>query len=100
MAEMFRAVLWGDLEKVRSLMEQGSDIEISDDLDMTPLHVAAIDDHLEVVQFLVEQGANREITDDGHTTALQYAIAGGHLERRAVLAATRRERAGKNCSLC
>jgi ankyrin repeat protein len=49
----------GDLDKVKNLLEQGSDVNAFDeDLYFTPLHFAAKGGHIEVVKYLLSVGAD------------------------------------------
>ncbi len=81
MAQIFVAAQEGDLEKVRSLMEQGIDMEANPfDYGRFPLHVACENGHLEVVMYLVEKNANKDVTDFLDKTPLHHAAAYGRLE--------------------
>lgn len=55
---LHRAVVAGDLEKVRSLLEQGADANGQDELGLTPLHVAASLENPAMVRLLLEGGAD------------------------------------------
>ena len=63
----------GDAEAVRSLLEQGADVEARDDTGMTPLIAAAYGNHLEVARLLVEAGADVNAKDD--TVQSPYLIS-------------------------
>ena len=61
---MIKAAQDGDTEKIGSSLEKGADLNVRDDLNRTPLMIAATFGHSEVVQFLVDKGANH--SDQGH----------------------------------
>ena len=49
----------GDLNRVKELVESGSDVNAFDeDLSLTPLHYAAKSGHVEVVRYLLSVGSN------------------------------------------
>ena len=66
-AAWFDAVKQGDLELVKSMVENGQDIEAKDtgSLDQTALGWAAFIGYEDIVDFLVEQGADLWATDKG-----------------------------------
>ena len=76
----------GDLNCVRSLVENGADMEEGDWRGGTPLFLASRKGHLHVVKYLVEQGASLDtpgkncILPDEHPTALLVAASAGHLD--------------------
>ncbi len=84
MTQLYDASEEGDLEKVRSLVEQGMDKEATDETKRTPLYISAARGHLKVVQYLVEQGANMEAIDYGGYTPLERAMKEGHFYDRRV----------------
>ena len=55
--ELQIAAQQGDLELVKSLIEQGFEINAFDELGMTALHYAAKNEHYEVAAYLIEHGA-------------------------------------------
>jgi ankyrin repeat protein len=48
----------GDVNEVRRLLAEGRDINAFDDLGMTPLHYAVMEERFEVARFLIDQGAD------------------------------------------
>ncbi len=55
----------GDLNAVRSLVEEGRDINAKDaDLGLTPLHYAAAGEHVDIVRFLLSAGADVNAIDE------------------------------------
>ena len=61
---MIKAAQDGDTEKIGISLEKGADLNVRDDLNRTPLMIAATFGHSEVVQFLVDKGANH--SDQSH----------------------------------
>jgi len=55
---VFTAACKGELDKVKTLMAGGLDVNAKDELDLTLLHWAAIADSPEVADFLIAQGAD------------------------------------------
>lgn len=49
---------YGDVNKVKLLLEQGFDVDIPNDRDETPLYLACKNEHTQIVKLLLEHGAN------------------------------------------
>ena len=62
------------------VVEQGADIEKSENHGRSPICVASAFDCLEVARYLLEQGANRDKTGNEGETPLHYAANSGCLE--------------------
>ena len=77
--ELFKAVKNNDIEKVKKLVEYGTDINDKNYKDETALFIALEKGYLEIVKHLVEHGAdvNAECYDE---TALMIASEKGYLE--------------------
>jgi hypothetical protein len=71
----------GNLERVKQLVEDGANIDESNDAGMTALSLASKNGEFEVVVYLVEHGANvaHAIFDQFRMTALHFASGGGDL---------------------
>ena len=67
----------GDIEAVKSYLENGGNVNLQDEPGNTPLHRATNADrkgsHLEMVKLLIERGANVNAIDDTHHTPLHLA---------------------------
>ena len=67
----------GDLEAVRSLVEEEADVEAVAADGCRPLHVAAHHEHVEVVRTLLEAGADVEVQAADGARPLFIAAANG-----------------------
>ncbi|MFC1636429.1 ankyrin repeat domain-containing protein, partial [Planctomycetota bacterium] len=71
----------GDLDLVRSLIEEGAMIDGTEETYfVTALHRAATNGHKDAVELLLEKGADTEAKDSFSRTALYYASENGHIE--------------------
>ncbi len=78
--ELFEAVRQGSLEKVRSLLGQGMDVNARSRYGATALSFACDKGHLEVVRFLLDQGAEINVSDSFYGfTPLSWSLQNGHL---------------------
>lgn len=68
----------GDLDAVRSLLDQGADVEAEGRWERTPLMEACDQGYVEVVKLLLARGANTEKLDDRKGTAIILAGLHGH----------------------
>lgn len=68
------AAYGGDLNAVRLLVEAGAAVNDADDkFKVTPLIVAAEENHIDIVQFLLDHGADINLQERHHYTALTRA---------------------------
>lgn len=70
----------GDLEKVRSLLEEGADINAKDQHGQTALMNAAHAGQVELVRLLIENGADLNVTAKYNLSALMLALITHHVE--------------------
>ena len=68
----------GDLEKVKNLIDKGTDVNAQDKDWATPLHRAAENGHREVAELLIAAGANVNAKTRTAWTPLHYALSEGH----------------------
>ena len=74
------ALLSGQVDCARTLLDYGADINAVDRCDYTSLHYASYYDNLHVIRFLLEHGANLNAQTVNHETALHLALRRGHFE--------------------
>lgn len=70
----------GELLALRTILQIGSDINVTDEHGRTPLSYAAEEGHLEVISTLLKAGAAAGARDSGGRTPLIYAAAEGNEE--------------------
>jgi len=75
----------GDLDKVRSFLKEGTDVNAVDSYGATPLHYAARRGSKEVVEFLIVKGADVDVKDKRNLAPLHVAAAHGHTDVVALL---------------
>jgi len=74
------AARYGDVERLRALLDTGSDVNARDRYHQTGLMLAAQGGHAEVVRVLIERGADLNVAAKFSLTALMLAVIGGHTE--------------------
>lgn len=72
---LLQACLKGKLKKVKSLVEEGCNINVRNYRNRTPLHYACTYNYPEIVQYLIEQGADVNAIDDDGDTPLHIAFS-------------------------
>ena len=68
----------GELEEVNKSLENGSDVNTTDEEGYSALQAAAENGYLDVVEYLVAQGV--DVSYKGEYTALELAEMAGHIE--------------------
>lgn len=77
---IWQAALDGNVNRVRKLLDKGTDPNAKDGSGYTALHYASRSGHEEVCQLLLEQGADVNAqTRSGKVTSLHRAAYSGHL---------------------
>jgi ankyrin repeat protein len=86
--DIFEATKYGELERVKSLVQSDPKLvtSTSPENGMWPLAFAAANDRIQIAEFLLNQGANIEQTGE-YGTALHDAADAGHLEMVKLLLA-------------
>ncbi len=74
---LLEALRKGDLELVRELLGQGSDVNARDDLGRTVLMYAAEGGNLDVVKFLIDEGGDVNARGKYDQTVLMYVPGKG-----------------------
>jgi ankyrin repeat protein len=75
----------GNLEVVKQLIAEGSQVEEKSENNTTPLMFAAEKGHVDVVSFLLQQGANVNKKNASGFTALAFAMENFHIDVAEVL---------------
>ena len=86
LSPLCNAVVQGDLETVKKMVEFGSDVNEKSN-GMTPLMIAARYNRVEIVELLLKNGANISLKDSNGKTALQHAERSNAKETVAILKA-------------
>ena len=76
--EWEEAILSGNAEKVRVLLDAGCDMNALDPYGQTAVMKAAHEGHVEVVRLLIERGANLNHTAKFGLSALMLAVISNH----------------------
>jgi ankyrin repeat protein/beta-lactamase regulating signal transducer with metallopeptidase domain/Tol biopolymer transport system component len=74
------AVCVGDMARVRTLVEQGANVDAQDELGWTPLYWATCLGRTEVAKLLVADGASVQVAANDGTTPLLRAVQAGDRE--------------------
>ncbi|KAM4615882.1 ankyrin repeat domain-containing protein 39 [Polymixia lowei] len=77
---IWSAAMDGDLERVKSLVQKGTDPNLRDSSRYTALHYASRSGHLDVCKFLLQNGACASPQTSGGATPLHRSAYCGHLE--------------------
>lgn len=72
----YLAAAWGDIETVRSALDNGADVNALDEPEGTTLlHNAVEGDHIDIVKLLIERGADVEVENGfGETPLFETAV--------------------------
>ncbi len=70
----------GDVEAVKSLLEEGANVHTSNASGVTPLIAAAYKNHTEVAELLISAGADVNVQDNTQQSAYLISTADGFLE--------------------
>jgi len=82
---LHRAAARGALESVQCLLDFGTDMEITDDKGLTPLHKAVINHQLSVVEELLQRGANMLVRrQDGQRITFDFTHQKPTAEQAAI----------------
>ena len=84
----FNAVERKNFEEIEKLLDSGTDIDIRNDYEDTPLIFAASSGRLEAVKFLLDSGADVNARNDWDHTPLLLAANNGHTEIVSILLAS------------
>ena len=70
----------GNIEAVKQHLAAGTDVNVKDNIGLTPLHMAAGDGRKEVAELLIAKGAEVNVKNKYHKTPLDWAIDFKHPE--------------------
>ena len=70
----------GNLNQVQRAIDDGHDVNASDDSGYTALHAAAENNHIEIVKLLLHQGASKTAAITSGETPADLACLSGHDE--------------------
>jgi len=68
-----KAVIDGNIKAVKQHIAAGTDVNMKDDVGLTPLHFAAGEGHKEIAELLITKGADINAKNDGDETPLDWA---------------------------
>ena len=74
------ASLTGNLPIVKYLIEQKTDVNITNRFGTTPLQIASRTGHMEIVRFLLQSGATINQQNNNQSTSLNLASENGHVK--------------------
>ena len=77
---LHHAVISGNMKTVKTLVNNGFNINAKDRYGKTALIVAIINSRQEAVRFLIKNGADVNVTDKSGRTALLFAAIDGHIK--------------------
>ncbi|XP_068222675.1 uncharacterized protein [Palaemon carinicauda] len=84
--DLRRAAAQGDTSKVLALLEEGADVNLTDEVGYTALQRAACEGHVDIVRQLIKNSANVDHQDDQHgNTALHEAAWKGYSQTAEAL---------------
>ena len=79
-ATIHQSAYIGDIEKTKSFIDSGIDIDQKDEEHNTPLHYATKAGNLSQVQVLISNGANVNAKDSRGQSPLHHAAGRGYIE--------------------
>lgn len=85
--ELREAAAAGDIEKMKSLIADGANVNANEDSHLLPLYAAIIEGQAEAVKFLIQQGANVNKTQAIDDTPLKAAVRAKRPDIFAILVA-------------
>ena len=82
---LLNAVVNGNVETAKCLIEKGAEVNAKDNDGWTPLIMAARSGHIETAKFFVDNGAEVNAKDNDGWTSLIWAVWFGHTETAKLL---------------
>jgi len=81
------AALDGNIEAVKQHLANGTDVNVKNNFESTPLHSASGGGHKEIVELLIAKGADADATNSSGRTPLHFAAIHDHKEIAELLIA-------------
>lgn len=78
--ELFQAADRGEIDKIRSILKDGVNINVQDANGRTSIMIATYNNDVKTAKFLIDAGADVNIQDDMKNNPFLYAGAEGYLE--------------------
>ena len=79
--ELIQAAKWCDIAEVKSLIEEGADVNYKDEYNgYTALMIATIYGCTEIIEIFISAGANLDLQSHGGMTALMIAANNSYIE--------------------
>ena len=79
-ALFFEAIIENNASAVSRLIDSGAKLDVPNQYDNTPLHLAASNGLTDIVRLLVENGATLDVPNEDGDTALHLAALNGHTD--------------------
>ena len=95
-ASLHKAAQEGHADKVKSLLENGAQIDTKDPYGRTPLSLAVSKGQVRVVRLLLQAGADANTSDDFKNSPLHSVAAGGYPEVAKILMTYQADTAAMN----
>ena len=86
---LHQAIFDSDIERVKSYLSDGVDINSRNRENWTPLHTAINQKNMEIIQLLLDQNANVNLVNDHSETPMHFAVRSGQKETVELLIAKR-----------
>jgi ankyrin repeat protein len=77
--KLFEAISITPLDRARSAINAGANVNALGQWQQTPLHYAAMADDADIARLLIEKGADVNALDKGQHTPLHWAAIRGHI---------------------
>ncbi|XP_031616943.1 serine protease persephone-like isoform X2 [Contarinia nasturtii] len=74
------AAVEGNIETIKTLINDGANVNFEDEYKHTPLHWAAVQGHAEIIKYLIEKGVNVNVENLDKNTPIHWAAWNGHKE--------------------
>jgi ankyrin repeat protein len=85
--DLLKATEQGNVQRVKSLLAKGADVDAKDAYDRTPLMLSAFGGYTDIAEALIQAGANISAKAKYGQTALQFATERGNGDVAALLRA-------------